>query len=42
MISGGTQHFDDIAEYASWLIPLGFMLSLLAHLVKNGIRLDTR
>jgi uncharacterized protein (DUF305 family) len=36
MISGGFQHFTDFPAYSSFLIPLGFVLSWLAFLLKNN------
>ena len=39
MISGGVQHFDEVPIYASKLIPLGIILSLLGYVLKNGITL---
>lgn len=42
MISGGVQHFDEVPAYASKLIPLGVLLSLVGYLLKNGISLAGR
>ncbi|MBL8159233.1 hypothetical protein JNJ66_02130 [Candidatus Saccharibacteria bacterium] len=42
MISGGVQHFDEVPEYASKLIPIGVLLSLLGYVLKNGIDLHRR
>lgn len=39
MISGGVQHFDEVPEYASILIPLGVVLSLIGYVLKHGIDL---
>lgn len=39
MISGGVQHFDEVPEYASILIPLGVVLSLIGYILKHGIDL---
>lgn len=39
MISGGVQHFDEVPEYASVLIPLGVILSLVGYILKHGIDL---
>lgn len=39
MISGGVQHFDEVPVYASRLIPLGILLSLVGFVFKNGINL---
>lgn len=39
MISGGVQHFDEFPMYASRLIPLGLLVSLIAYLAKNNIQL---
>lgn len=39
MISGGVQHFDEVPEYASMLIPLGVILSLIGYILKHGIDL---
>jgi uncharacterized protein (DUF305 family) len=36
MISGGFQHFTDFPAYSSYLIPIGFLLSWLAFLLKNN------
>jgi hypothetical protein len=36
MISGGTQHFSDFPIYSSYLIPIGFILSYVAFLLKNN------
>ena len=38
MISGGTQHFSDFPTYSSYLIPIGFILSYFAFLLKNNFR----
>ena len=39
MISGGVQHFDEVPEYASILIPLGVLLSLVGYVLQHGIDL---
>ena len=38
MISGGTQHFSDFPIYASYLIPLGLIVSYVAFLLKNSFK----
>lgn len=42
MISGGIQHFDDVAEYAAYLIPGGIVLSFASFLLKNNIKLGMK
>ena len=42
MISGGIQHFDDVAEYAAYLIPGGIVLSFVSFLLKNNIKLGMK
>ncbi|KZL92909.1 YncE family protein [Clostridium magnum] len=42
MISGGIQHFDDVAEYAAYLIPGGIILSFTSFLLKNNIKLGIK
>lgn len=37
MISGAIQHFTDIPQYASALIPIGFVLSLVSYMLKEKI-----
>lgn len=37
-ISGGTQHFSDFPVYASILIPLGFVVSWFAFVLKNSFK----
>jgi len=39
MISGGTQHFIDFPQYASFLIPAGIVIALIAFTLKNNIHL---
>lgn len=39
MISGGTQHFVDFPQYASFLIPAGIVIALIAFTLKNNIHL---
>lgn len=40
MISGGIQHFIDFPIYASYLIPLGFIISLVGFVLTKEIKLD--
>jgi uncharacterized protein (DUF305 family) len=40
MISGGIQHFVDFPIYASYLIPGGFIISLLGYVLSKEIKLD--
>lgn len=42
MISGGIQHFEDVAKYATYLIPGGILLSLISFLFKNKIKLGIK
>ncbi len=42
MISGGIQHFEDVLDYAGYLIPGGIMLSLIGFLFKNNIKLHIK
>lgn len=42
MISGGIQHFEDVLDYAGYLIPGGIMLSLFGFLFKNNIKLGIK
>lgn len=42
MISGAIQHFQDIPLYASYLIPLGFVISLISYVLKENIPLSRR
>jgi hypothetical protein len=42
MISGGFQHFTDFPAYSSYLIPIGFLLSWLAFLLKNNSGLNPK
>lgn len=39
MMSGGVQHFTDVPDYASKLIPAGIALSLLGYVFKNNLKL---
>ncbi|SHH93314.1 hypothetical protein [Clostridium grantii] len=39
MISGGISHFKESPVYASYLIPLGIVLSLLSYTYKNNYKL---
>lgn len=39
MISGGIQHFDDVAEYAGYFIPGGILLSFASYLFQYKIKL---
>lgn len=39
MISGGIQHFEDVLDYAGYLIPGGILLSFISFLLKNNIKL---
>lgn len=38
MVSGGVQHFDEVAHYASLLIPLGIFVSFVGYVIKNNLR----
>jgi uncharacterized membrane protein len=42
MISGGIQHFDDEPKYATYLIPLGIIISLFGFIVKNNLKLKMK
>lgn len=42
MISGGIQHFVDFPVYASYLVPLGFVVSLVGYVLSKEITLDTQ
>lgn len=42
MISGGIQHFEDVLDYAGYLIPGGIMLSLVGFLFKNNLKLGIK
>ncbi len=42
MISGGTQHFTDYPVYSSYLIPIGFVISLVAYLLKNNYHITKK
>lgn len=42
MISGGIQHFVDFPVYASYLVPAGFVISLLGYVLNKEIKLDTQ
>jgi hypothetical protein len=42
MISGGIQHFEDVLDYAAYLIPGGILLSLISFLFKNNIKLGIK
>jgi len=39
MISGGIQHFDDVLDYAGYLIPGGILLSFISYLFKYQLKL---
>ena len=38
MISGAVQHFDEEPLYASYLIPIGLLVSLVGYVLKNDVR----
>jgi hypothetical protein len=40
MMSGGTQHFLDFPLYASYLLPVGFVLALVAYVLRNNLSLS--
>jgi uncharacterized protein (DUF305 family) len=40
MISGGIQHFVDFPVYASYLVPGGFIISLIGYVLSKEIKLD--
>ncbi len=42
MMSGGIQHFEDVQEYAAYLIPIGLGISLFSFIVKNQMKLPKR
>lgn len=42
MVSGGVQHFDEEALYASYLIPIGIFVSLVGYMLKNNLDLGLR
>jgi uncharacterized membrane protein len=42
MMSGGIQHFEDVKEYAAYLIPIGLGVSLFSFIIKNQIRLPKK
>jgi uncharacterized protein (DUF305 family) len=42
MISGGTQHFVDFPIYASYLLPIGFLLALVAYVIRNNLSLTRK
>jgi hypothetical protein len=42
MISGGTQHFLDFPLYASYLLPVGFILALVAYILRNNLNLSRK
>lgn len=42
MISGGTQHFLDFPGYASFLLPMGFVLALVAYVLRHNLKLSLR
>lgn len=42
MISGAVQHFDEEPLYASYLIPLGLLVSLVGYVLKNDIRFSAK
>jgi hypothetical protein len=42
MISGGTQHFLDFPIYASYLLPVGFILALVAYVLRNQLTLTRK
>jgi hypothetical protein len=39
MISGGISHFKESPTYASYLIPLGFLISIISFFIKNTYKL---
>lgn len=39
MMSGGIQHFSEVKEYATYLIPIGFILSLFSYIFYKKIKL---
>lgn len=42
MISGGISHFKESPTYASYLIPLGIMVSIISFLIKNAYILSKK
>lgn len=40
MISGGIQHFVDFPIYASYLVPIGFIISLTGYVMSKELKLD--
>jgi len=42
MISGGVQHFIDFPMYASYLVPTGFIISLIGFVLSKEIELDLK
>lgn len=42
MVSGGVQHFDEEALYASLLIPFGILVSFVGYLLKNNPNLGIK
>ncbi len=42
MISGGISHFKESPVYASYLIPLGFMISIISFFIKNNYILSKK
>jgi hypothetical protein len=42
MISGGTQHFLDFPVYASYLLPIGLVLALIAYILRNNLDLNLK
>lgn len=42
MISGGISHFKESPVYASYLIPIGIIISIISFVVKNGYKLTIK
>ena len=42
MISGGISHFKESPVYASYLIPLGIVISFISFTIKNGFTLSKK
>lgn len=42
MISGGISHFKESPTYASYLIPLGIIISIFSFLIKNAYKLSKK
>ncbi|MBC8059449.1 MAG: hypothetical protein H7Y18_02155, partial [Clostridiaceae bacterium] len=42
MISGGIQHFEDVAKYAGYLIPGGILLSFISYLFRYDLKLGLK